>query len=360
MRKKMICLAAVPVLALGTLAGCQGKDETANVSSDAGSTEEYTTEIFAMDTYMTLTAYGENAQEAVEAGVEEIQRLDELLSAENQESEVWNLNASGGGVMSEDTAYLVERALEIYESTDGAFDISIHPVMALWGFITGDFAVPSEEELQAELSLVDASRLSVDDSSGSPVLSMDDGMEIDLGGIAKGYTSQRVIEIFREYGIESAVINLGGNAHVLGSKTDGSAWRIGIQDPEDSDGYLGGVEVVDKAVITSGGYERYFEDETTGIRYHHIIDPSTGYPANNGLISVTIISEDGTLADGLSTSLFVMGTEKAVAYCEEHCVSDGFDVVLEDENGTIYMTDRIEDDFIHMNEDESIEIIETE
>ena len=184
-------------------------------------------------------------------------------------------------------------------------------------------------------------------------------MEIDLGGIAKGYTSGRVMEVMKSYGIKSAVINLGGNAHVLGNKTDGSQWKVGIQDPEDENGYLGGVNVTDKAIITSGGYERYFVDEDTGIKYHHIIDPKTGYSANNGLISVTIVSADSSLADGLSTSLFVLGTQDAISYCKEHCAEDGFDAIMEDEDGKLYITDGIYDDFINMNNNKNIEKIQT-
>ena len=355
------------------LAGCNNKNAASGtdssvqseVSEDAGeqnssdSSQEYTSDVFAMDTYMTLTAYGENAQEAVEAGIAEIQRLDDLLSTGKDTSEVAQINANGGGVLSEDTDYLVKRALDIYQSTNGAFDISIYPVMQLWGFTTGNFAVPSESDLAAKLALVDAGKIILSEENGQTSISLPEGMEIDLGGIAKGYTSGRVMDVMKSYGIKSAVINLGGNAHVLGNKTDGSQWKVGIQDPEDENGYLGGVSVTDKAIITSGGYERYFVDKDTGVKYHHIIDPKTGYSANNGLISVTIVSADSTLADGLSTSLFVLGTEDAITYCEEHCAEDGFDAIMEDEDGKLYITDGIYDDFINMNNNKNIEKIQT-
>lgn len=380
MKKKFFILLAAAVLAALLAAGCgpAGADEGSSAALSSSGTEEeaaeestavyagdeegeYIGEIFAMDTYMTLTAYGENAEEAVEAGIEEIERLDDLLSTGTESSEVAQINASGSGEMSEDTAYLAERALEIWESTGGAFDITIYPVMDLWGFTTGDFAVPDEEELAQALALVDAGSLEItEDEDGTAVLSMAEGQEIDFGGIAKGYASSRVMEIFEEYGVESAIISLGGNVHVLGVKTDGSEWRVGIQDPDDEDGYLGALAVTDTAVITSGGYERYFEDEETGEIYHHIIDPSTGYSADSGLISVTIVSADSTLADGLSTALFVMGTEEAVAYCEEHCTEDGFDAFLETEDGDFYITDNLEDAFIDLNGDTELNIIETE
>lgn len=371
-RKLLIALLCGALVCL-PLAGCNNKNGASGtdssvqseVSEDAGeqnssdSSQEYTSDVFAMDTYMTLTAYGENAQEAVEAGIAEIQRLDDLLSTGKDTSEVAQINANGGGVLSEDTDYLVKRALDIYQSTNGAFDISIYPVMQLWGFTTGNFAVPSESDLAAKLALVDAGKIILSEENGQTSISLPEGMEIDLGGIAKGYTSGRVMDVMKSYGIKSAVINLGGNAHVLGNKTDGSQWKVGIQDPEDENGYLGGVSVTDKAIITSGGYERYFVDKDTGVKYHHIIDPKTGYSANNGLISVTIVSADSTLADGLSTSLFVLGTEDAITYCEEHCAEDRFDAIMEDEDGKLYITDGIYDDFINMNNNKNIEKIQT-
>lgn len=371
-RKLLIALLCGALVCL-PLAGCNNKNGASGtdssvqseVSEDAGeqnssdSSQEYTSDVFAMDTYMTLTAYGENAQEAVEAGIAEIQRLDDLLSTGKDTSEVAQINANGGGVLSEDTDYLVKRALDIYQSTNGAFDISIYPVMQLWGFTTGNFVVPSESDLAAKLALVDAGKIILSEENGQTSISFPEGMEIDLGGIAKGYTSGRVMDVMKSYGIKSAVINLGGNAHVLGNKTDGSQWKVGIQDPEDENGYLGGVSVTDKAIITSGGYERYFVDKDTGVKYHHIIDPKTGYSANNGLISVTIVSADSTLADGLSTSLFVLGTEDAITYCEEHCAEDGFDAIMEDEDGKLYITDGIYDDFINMNNNKNIEKIQT-
>ena len=362
-RKLLIALLCGALVCL-PLAGCNNKNAASGtdssvqseVSEDAGeqnssdSSQEYTSDVFAMDTYMTLTAYGENAQEAVEAGIAEIQRLDDLLSTGKDTSEVAQINANGGGVLSEDTDYLVKRALDIYQSTNGAFDISIYPVMQLWGFTTGNFAVPSESDLAAKLALVDAGKIILSEENGQTSISLPEGMEIDLGGIAKGYTSGRVMDVMKSYGIKSAVINLGGNAHVLGNKTDGSQWKVGIQDPEDENGYLGGVSVTDKAIITSGGYERYFEKD--GVTYHHIIDPATGYPAENGLISVTIVSADGTLADGLSTSLFVMGKDKAIDYWKAH--SDELDMILLTDDEKLYVSEGIKDSF---TSDREVEII---
>ncbi len=296
-------------------------------------------EIFAMDTYMTVKAYGDRASEAVTAAINEIQRLDALLSTGSTDSEITRLNENGGGELTEDTAYLIERALDLYESTEGDFDISIYPMMELWGFTNEKYYVPTEEEITETLQLTDGLQISLD-ADGNTVSFGISGMEIDLGGIAKGYTSTRITEIFASYGIESGMLNLGGNVQVIGTKTDGTEWNVGIQNP-DGTSFLGAVKVSDKAVITSGGYERYFEED--GTTYHHILDPATGYPADSGVISSTIISSDGTLADGLSTSLFIMGVEDACDYWQAH--SEEFDFILEDEDGSLYVTEGIRDAF---------------
>ena len=314
------------------------EESTSSSSSDADASSSR--DIFAMDTYMTVTAYGPNAETAVDQAKQEIERLDALLSTGEETSEVAQINANGGGPLSEDTTYLLERSLELYDSTNGVFDIAIYPIMDAWGFTTGNYTVPSDETIENLLSLTDANDIIYDKDKLS-ISFAKDGMKIDFGGIAKGYTSGRIADIYRECGVTSGLINLGGNVQVVGTKTDGSKWRVAVQSPEAEDDYLGILSTADRAVITSGGYERYFEQD--GVKYHHIIDPSTGHPANNGLVSVTIVSADGTLADGLSTSLFIMGKDKAAEYWRAH--SDEFDTILEDEDGVLYVTEGIADDF---------------
>lgn len=338
----LILCTAIAIISAGCSQNTTAEEKnTAEVQSEQTGKEvpEAERDLFAMDTYMSVTAYGENAQAVVNRAAEEIERLDALLSTGDEGSEIAELNQNGSGVLSEDTAYLVERSLELYGETEGIFDITIYPIMEAWGFTTQNYRVPSEEELQTLLSLTDASNIQYD--AETQEITLKDGMEIDLGGIAKGYTSSRIMDIFKEYGIESGMVNLGGNVQVLGTKTDGSSWRIAIQSPDSEEDYLGILEVQNKAVITSGGYERYFEQE--GKTYHHIIDPADGYPAESGLISVTIVSSDGTLADGLSTSLFIMGKDKAIAFWREH--SDEFDAILETEDNILYVTEGIADSF---------------
>ena len=299
-----------------------------------------TKELFAMDTYMTLTAYGDNGKDAVDQAAEEIKRLDTALSTGNEDSEVSKLNANRGGSLTEDTQYLLEESMELYESTGGLFDIAIYPVMEAWGFPAQDYRVPKKSELENLLALTDASKIQYNEDEDT-VSFEQEGMKIDFGGIAKGYTSSRIMKIYEEQGVTSGLVNLGGNVQALGEKPDGSKWKVGIQDPEGKTDYLGTLSIKNQAVITSGGYERYFEED--GKTYHHIIDPRTGYPADSGLLSVTIVSSDGTLADGLSTSLFIMGKDEAIKYWRDH--SEEFDGILETEDGSLYVTEGIAEDF---------------
>ena len=306
--------------------------ESQTFEGQASSNEEATTEIFAMDTYITIKAYGKNADEAVSQAQEKVERLDKQLSTGLAESEISQLNADCGGTLSDEATYLMKRSLEICESTKNAFNPCMYPLMEAWGFTTKTYRIPEKNELQQLLTLTDIQQLTFDEQE-KKVAFETQGMKLDFGGIAKGYTSAQIMEIFQNCGVESGMVSLGGNVQVLGNKIDGTPWRVGIQNPNTEEEYLGVLEVKDKAVITSGGYERYFEAD--GNVYHHIIDPGTGYPAGNDLDSVTIVSTDGTLADGLSTALFVMGLEKAQEYWKNN--REAFDVILHTKSGQLYI-----------------------
>jgi len=297
-------------------------------------------QLFAMDTFMSFSATGKRAEEAVDAAMKEVQRLDALLSTGNPSSEVSAVNTHGGGEVSEDTANLIRAAMDMYKTTGGLFDFTIYPLTKLWGFTTKKYHVPSDEEIASILPLIDASKTTLDNNH----VKLGESQEIDFGGIAKGYASTRVMEIFREYEITSGLVSLGGNIETLGAKPDGAPWRIGVQNPESEQGaYLGVLEVTDKAVVTSGGYERYFEEN--GRTYIHIIDPRTGRPAESDLLSATIVSGDGTLADGLSTALFIMGLHDAQEFWKTNSKTINFEVVLVDTNGKVYVSEGLNDSF---------------
>lgn len=305
-------------------------------------------EVYAMDTVMTLEAYGQNADAALDEAVAEIERLDALWSIASSDDEIARLNAEKKITASADTLALLTRAKEISAATDGLFSTTIAPLMEAWGFTNGDYHVPDEAELSALLAHVDDEEIAISDST----VTIPADAKVDLGGIAKGFTSARVMEIFRENGVENGILSLGGNVQALGTKPDGSLWRVGLQDPADERALFATLELADKAVITSGAYERNFEQN--GIVYHHIIDPRTGYPAESGLSSVTIVSDDGTLADGLSTALFIMGKEAAVEFWRSH--RDDFDMVLLADDGTVTVSAGIAD-ALTLSDDSAAEVV---
>ena len=296
--------------------------------------------IDSMDTFITLTAYGKMRTHALDLAEAEIRRLNDLLSTGLETSEISTLNREGAAVLSADTAAIVEKALSLYESTEGLFDITIYPLMQLWGFTNKEYHVPSPQELSQVLSLIGSDRLSyVPDERR---LTLGEGQTIDLGGIAKGYTSGRIMEIWKEIGLSSGMVSLGGNVQCLDHKPGGADWVIAIRDPFGSAAdYTATIRISGQAVITSGGYERYFTDEATGTTYQHIMDPRTGMPAKSDLASVSIITPDGTLGDGLSTSLFICGLKDATTYWQNH--SDEFEMILIDQDGTLYATEGLTD-----------------
>ena len=323
------------LLAALVLTGCSGQQAAEPAAAAEESGEPNSRTVFAMDTVMDLSAYG--ADDALmEAAEQEILDLESRLSVTDENSEIYALDRDGQAALSPDTAELMETALEMCGRTQGALDISIYPVLRAWGFTTGSYQIPAQEELQTLLASVDYSRVVLENGTAS----IAQGMEVDLGSVAKGYTGDKVSQLLREGGVTSALLNLGGNVQLIGGKPDGSDWRVAVQDPE-SDGYLGVLNLRDKAAITSGGYERYFVGDD-GQVYWHIIDPATGAPAHSGLISVTVVGDRGVLCDALSTALFVMGLDKAVEYWHQY---GDFEAVFVSEDGSIAITSGLQDCF---------------
>lgn len=326
------------------LVGCSNENEV-NTSKTTSTTTVNDTipaskEFFAMDTYMEVDAYGDNGEKAVAKAEKEVNKLDSILSTGKSTSEISKLNKNKKQVVSADTMSLIKESVKISKETNSAFNPTIYPLMELWGFTTKNYYVPKDNEIKPLLNHMDIDNIKIDERKNE-VSFKDSNMKIDLGAIAKGYTSSKIIDIFKENNIKSGMVTLGGNVQVLGKKPDGSLWKVGIQNPIGEDEYLGVLQTSDKAVITSGGYERNFTKN--GKTYHHILDPSNGYPANNGLTSVTIISSDGTLADALSTSLFVMGKDKAINFYKKS--NYNFDFILYTSDNKLIISDGIKDIF---------------
>lgn len=313
------------------LCGCGGAATQSN---------KETSTVYAMDTVMTLTAYApesgaENAVgAALEAAESEILRLEKMLSVTDEDSEIYLFNHGDQEALSIEAARLAAIALGYAEKTAGAYDPTVYPLMELWGFYGEEPAVPEKKALEEALSRVGYDRAIIVDRR----VSLPEGFGLDLGGIAKGYTAETVLYEMMASGVDTAIISLGGNVAFMGKKPDGSSWNVLVEDPKKNGEYLGTLRFQDSRfaqthVVTSGGYERNFEEN--GESYHHILDTETGYPAQSGLLSVTIITGEGAVADALSTALYVMGLEKAMELWKTSGLD--FDMVLY--NGqTVYVT----------------------
>lgn len=299
-------------------------------------------QVFAMDTIMTFTAYGKQAEDALTQAETYIHELENALSVTRTESEISQLNRAAGEWMSVPGAFdILSAAKDLCELTGGALDITAYPAVKAWGFTTGEHRVPDQTELTELAGHIDHTVLELHAETQSVRLPM--GMALDLGAVAKGWAGDELAKLMKEAGVESATLSLGGNIHTIGSKPDGSSWRVGIQDPLSPQGISCAiVEVEDQAVVTSGSYERYFEEN--GVHYCHIIDPDTAAPAQSGLVSVTIVGDSGTICDGFSTALFVMGAEEAAQFWRAHPELN-FDYILILEDGSIHITQSLEPSF---------------
>ena len=332
MKKEFFMRRLIALLTAGflmiTLAGCQKKEAAA--------------QIFAMDTVMNMAAYGGSAEKALAETEAEILRLEQLLSRTDADSEVSRLNTAGGAPVDihADVETLIRSAGAFSAATDGAFDITIAPVVSAWGFTEDAYRVPEQAELEALLETVGMEHVTLADGQAA----LEGGTRIDLGGIAKGYASDRAAEIFDAHKVEHGQAALGGNILLVGPKPDGTAWRVGVQDPArpNEDAYAAIVALEDAFAVTSGSYQRYFEQD--GAIYHHIIDPANGYPADSGLTSVTVVTDrrsgSGTMCDALSTALFVMGEERALEFWRSGVYD--FELILVTEDGRVVVTAGLE------------------
>ena len=311
----------------------------------------YDRQFVAMDTYLHLTAYGSGAETALSRANEEIIRLETLLDVTSEKSEVYAINHRTAGTLtlSDELEQLLSLSLELARETDGAFNPAVYPVVSCWGFTTGSYRVPAGAELDALLPLTDYTNAQLNGRQ----LTLQSGMQLDFGGIAKGWAGDRVLAMWKEAGLTSGILRLGGNIQTLGAKPDGSAWKVGIQDPK-TEQPLAAVAVTDKAVITSGSYQRYFT--ASGQVYHHIIDPATGSPARSGLESVTVVGDSGARCDALSTALFVMGLENAAQFWRDH---RDFEAVFILEDGSISITSGLKGSFALMDgfADRTVEVL---
>ena len=266
---------------------------------------------FALNTVITITAYGDRADEAMEAAFDEIKRIESVFSSHVETSEVSKINKSAFDSpveVSDEVIFVLQKSLEMSKKTKGSFDISIKPLVDLWNVNSENPEIPSDGALDNAKSLVNYKDIVIDVNK---VSFKKEGMKIDLGAAVKGYCADKAVEVLKSYGIKNALLDLGGNIYAIGKNEQGGKWRIGLRDPSSPTGEHFSVEEISNlTAVTSGSYERYFEKD--GKIYHHIIDPETGYPADSGFISVTVIGESSFEADMLSTAIFVMGRDEFV------------------------------------------------
>ncbi len=267
---------------------------------------------FAFDTVVNFKIYGTKDEKILDEVMKICEEMEMIFSAHHENSEIYRLNHRNKGerewVISDDLKTVITAAQEISELSDGAFDITIEPVLSLWDFQTENPTVPLSTDVERELRKVGFHRIRI---FGDKIIFSDDETRIDLGAIAKGYIADKIKWYLQERGVESAIINLGGNVLCIGKKPGGEEYKVGLRAPfQGQEDILGYVILHDSSVVSSGVYERHFEKD--GVNYHHILDTSTGYPIQNGLTQVSIVSESSMLADALSTSCFSLGTKRGM------------------------------------------------
>lgn len=285
--------------------------------------------VFAMDTVMSLRVWAPEKDGTLDALETLLADLERSFSATDPDSELFQLNSTGHADNPR-LAELISAAVTLHLRTQGALDVSLLPVSRAWGFPTKLYRVPEAGELEALRSRVGMDKVTV---TGSEI-TLTQGAQVDLGAVAKGYAADRCREILEQAGL-SGILSLGGNIQTVGSKPDGSDWTIGIQDPDDPGANRLILRLTGShAVVTSGDYQRYFEEN--GAFYCHILDPATLSPVQGGLRSVTVVAEEGLLADGLSTALFIMGKEQGAEFWR---ASDDFEAVWIEADGTVTVTE---------------------
>ncbi|MEO3947365.1 FAD:protein FMN transferase [Gorillibacterium sp. CAU 1737] len=295
-----------------------------------------------MGTGMTHCVFGKNAEAALQAVKSEAARLESLLSCYRPESEISRINRSAGVQserMSQDTYEVLAHAARFSTVCGGLFDVTIGPLVALWDYKNRS-DLPEAARIREVLPLVHHQDLLLNSDAGTAELRRS-GQSIDLGGIGKGYASAKILEVFKSFEVVSAYTNIGGNVAALGTKPDGTLWSVGIQHPRQENRLIGAVSIADKAVVTSGDYQRYFVDRS-GKRRHHILDPRTGYPAESGLASVTVVADDATAADALSTILFLAGMSQGMELLQRF---SGAEAILVDTDMTVFVTPGLRNHF---------------
>lgn len=296
----------IGIFLIFSLIGCTNSKDDSNPLSK--------TEYF-MGTVVTVTLYDNKSEKIIDKAFEEVKKIEQLVSINMEGTELDEVNNNAGikpVKVSDDTYNIIKKGLEYSSLTHGSFDITIGPLVKLWSIGLPEAKVPTLDEIKGTLKYINYKDVEINDSEKTVFLKKP-GMIIDLGGIAKGYTADVIAQTLKDEGVEKAIIDLGGNVYALGEKSENTLWRIGIQNPDQTRGEIvGSINVKDKSIVTSGIYERFIEQD--GVKYHHILSPETGYPYDNEIAGVTIISDKSIDGDALSTSVFSMGITKGLEF----------------------------------------------
>ena len=306
-----------------------------------------------MGTVVKITLYDSNDSAILDKAFDRVAEIESLVSINEAGTELDKVNDFAGisPVEVTSTTYeIVEKGLEYSKLSNGDFDITIGPLVKLWNIGLDDAKVPTQEEIDSVLPLIDYNLLELNEENHTIFLK-NKGMMIDLGSIAKGYAADEISRILTENNVNSAIIDLGGNIYAHGIKPSGQDWNIGIQNPFSTRGDIIGVlKVKNKTVVTSGIYERYIEKD--GVKYHHLLNPNTGYPFENNIAGVSIITDKSIDADALSTTVFAKGLEEGLKFVE---TLPNVDAIFITKDNKVYITNGIRDSFTLENEDFTLE-----
>lgn len=317
--KKIICLFLSVLVALSVLSCNDPPYESLN---------------YAMGASVTQKIYGGEEKEASENALRAIKELDNRISYRNSSGEIGLLNQNGSAELDGEMLGYLSQAIEISDLTKGKYDITVLPLVLLWGFDGDDMRLPLESEISKALERVGYENIAINNNR---VELLNNAM-LDFSAMGKGEACEKAIEEYKKSGVEGAVVTVGGSVGVYGSK-NGKPFTVGIRDPQDSSGLLGTLKVTDKYISTSGIYEKKFEKD--GKTYHHLLDPSSGYPVDSGLISVTVISDDGGLSDALSSACFCLGIYESMELLNKYSAN----AVFVSKDGSVTVTEGIADAF---------------
>lgn len=341
MKKKVSAIIALMLFFVILVTGCSGKQTTAVKINK----EPFSEEQFLLGTYIKIRVYDEGKEAVLKKAFARIKELGDKITVNQKGSEVDEINQQAGikpVKVSDDIYPLLKRAYEYSEDSQGGFDMAIGPITQLWHIGFDDARKPSQQEIDQALKLVDYRKVKLNDEDKTVFLE-EKGMQLDLGAIAKGFITDEVVKVLREDDVTTAVVDLGGNIYVLGHSPRGEKedWNVGIQDPNNArNTVIGTIKESNKTVVTSGIYERFLKVD--GKTYHHLFDPRTGYPFENDIAGVTIITKKSIDGDGLSTAVFAMGVKKGLEYAEN---LENVDTIFVTKEDKVYVSKDIEKTF---------------